>query len=98
MKPIRYLDAARLEYEDEIDYLIKNDKGDRALRLQAEIDKAEIDIRKKPNRYRFIEGYRSYGPTKKEKYRVNYIETNDEIIVVAVYYTDLPDPYYWIGR
>ncbi len=97
-KPIRYLDVARQEYEAEIDYLIHNGMGDRALRFQAEIDKAENDIRKKPDGYGFIEGYRSYGPTKKEKYRVSYIETDDEIIVVAVYYTGLADPYYWIGR
>ncbi len=92
-KPIRYLDIARQEYEAEIDYLITNGLGERALRFQA-----ENDIRRKPNGYGFIEGYRSYGPTKKEKYRVNYIETDDEIIIVAVYYTGLGDPLYWIGR
>jgi len=97
-KPIRYLDVTRKEYEAEIDYLISEGMSERARRFQAEIEKAEKDIQKKPDGYGFIQGYRSYGPTKKEKYRVNYIETTDEIIIIAVYFTGLGDPYYWIGR
>jgi plasmid stabilization system protein ParE len=98
MKPIRYLDIARQEYENQIRFLIQNRSVAHALRFKEEVEKAEAEIQRKPDAFKIIGSYRSYGPTRKEKYRISYVETTSEIIIVAVYYSGVCDPLYWLGR
>lgn len=98
MKPIRYLDAARREYENQIQFLIQNRSVAHALRFRGEMEKAEAEIQRKPDAFKLIGTYRSYGPTRKGKYRISYIETPAEIVIVAVYYSGVTDPLYWLGR
>ncbi len=98
MKPIRYMDTARREYENQIQFLIQNRSVAHALRFKGEVEKAEAEIQRKPDAFKLIGTYRSYGPTRKEKYRISYVETPAEIIIVAIYYSGVTDPLYWLGR
>ena len=99
LKPIRLIDAARAEFELQYDNLFLHSVT-KADRFRTEILKGLYAIQAKPNGYGFVTGYsfRSYGPTKKEKYRIAYVETDNEIVVLAIYYSGLADPLYWVRR
>ena len=45
-----------------------------------------------------IDDFRSYGPTKKFKYRIAYHIDADSVFIIAVYYAGSADPLYWIDR
>ena len=98
-KPIRIIGEALAEHERQYDNLFDHSVI-KAERYRVEILKGLLAIAAKPNGYGYVTGkpYRSYGPTKKEKYRIAYLETDDEIIVVAVYYSGSPDPLFWVER
>ncbi len=98
-KPIRLIDAAQAEYELQYDRLFDHSVS-KAERYRIEILKGLQAIVAKPNGYGYVPGqtFRSYGPTKKEKYRIAYIESETEIIVLAIYYSGSHNPLYWIDR
>lgn len=99
MKTIRLIEDALVEHERHYDNLFDHSIL-KAERYRSEILKGLLAIADKPNGYGHIPGFtfRSYGPTKKEKYRIGYIEKNDEIVVLAIYYSGSPDPLYWVER
>jgi plasmid stabilization system protein ParE len=98
-KPIRLLDAALAEHERQYDNLFDHSVA-KAERYRTEILKGMLAIAAKPDGFGYVPGYtfRSYGPTRKEKYRIAYVETADEIIVIAIYYSGSADPTYWANR
>lgn len=98
-KPIRIIDEALAEHDREYVNLFDHSVI-KAERYRVEILKGLLAIAAKPNGFGYVTGYpyRSYGPTKSEKYRIAYLETDDEIIVVAIYYSGSPDPFYWVER
>jgi plasmid stabilization system protein ParE len=93
MKPIRYLDAARREYENQIQFLIQNRSVAHALRFKEEVEKAEAEIQRKPDTFKLIGTYRSYGPTRKEKYRISYVETQPRSSLSLFTTRELPIPF-----
>ena len=98
-KPIRLLDEALAEHEKQYDNLFLHSVAN-AERYRVEILKGLNAIAARPARYGYVFGqtFRSYGPTKKEKYRIAYDEMKDEVVVIAIYYSGLPDPLYWLER
>jgi plasmid stabilization system protein ParE len=98
-KLYRLIAEARIEFDGQYDNLLLHSVP-KANRFRAEIEKGFQAIVAKPNGFGYVAGspYRSYGPTKKEKYGIAYLETDDEIIIVAVFYSGSPDPLYWIER
>jgi len=67
--------------------------------LVAELNRALNEIAEHPRRWkRILENIHSYGPTKKFKWRIVYIEQAQEIFVIAAYYSGVEDPLYWIER
>ena len=98
-KPYRLIAEARIEFDRQYDNLLLHSVP-KADRYRAEIEKGFQAIVTKPNGFGYVSGYpfRSYGPTKMERYRIAYFETDDEIIIVAVYYSGSADPLYWVER
>ena len=98
-KPIRIIGEALAEHERQYDNLFDHSVV-KAERYRTEILKGLLAISARPNGYGYVSGhtFRSYGPTRKEKYRIGYIETNDQIVVLAIYYSGSRDPLYWVGR
>ncbi len=98
-KPYRLIDEARADLYRQYDslLLLSIEKADR---FRAEIEKGFAAIAAKPKQFAFIPGqpFRSYGPTRKHGYRIAYVETVDEVIIVAIYYSGAADPLYWVGR
>ena len=66
IKPLRLIDAALAEYEQQYDDLFLHSVT-KADRFRSEILKGFYAIAAKPNGYGYVPGYtfRSYGPTKK---------------------------------
>jgi len=99
LKPYRLIDEARADlyrhYDDLLLFSIE-----RADRFRTEIEKGFAAIAARPKHFGFIPGqpYRSYGPTRRHGFRIAYVETADEVIIVAIYYGGAPDPLYWVGR
>jgi len=82
--PIYYYDADHLEAGDA---------------LVAELNHALDEISEHPQRWKkILENIRSYGPTRKFKWRIVYVEQAREIFVIAAYYSGAEDPLYWIER
>jgi|SRR5580658_2331750 plasmid stabilization system protein ParE len=98
-KSVRLIKEAQTEHEQHYDDLFDHSVA-KAERYRAEILKGLLAIAAKPDGYGYVPGYdfRSYGPTRKEKYRIAYVETAHEIIVIAIYYGGAPDPLYWVER
>ncbi len=98
-KPYRLIDEARADlfrhYDDLLLFSIE-----RADQFRTEIEKGFAAIAAKPKHFGFVAGYlfRSYGPTKRHGFRIAYVETADEVIIVAIYYGGAADPLYWVGR
>ena len=80
-KPLRILDEALTEHEKQYDDLFLHSVA-KAERYRVEILKGLNAITVRPTGYGYVFGqtFRSYGPTKKEKYRIAYVEMKDEII------------------
>jgi plasmid stabilization system protein ParE len=99
MQNSRLVVEALAEHERQYDNLFLHSVT-KADGYRREILAGLLAIQKKPNGYGFVAGttYRSYGPTKKEKYRIAYLEADNEIVVVAIYYSGLADPLYWLDR
>ena len=98
-KPLRLIEEAQTEYDLQYDQLLAHSIP-KADRFRAEIIKGFQAIASKPNGFGYVRGYsfRSYGPTKIENYRIAYLETESEITVLAIYFSGLPDPLYWLER
>jgi len=65
----------------------------------SELDGALDQIEAHPRRWKkILDNIHSYGPTKKFKWRIVYIELAQEIFVIAAYYSGEEDPLYWIER
>lgn len=72
------------------------EKGDA---LVAELNRALNEIAEHPQRWkRILQNIHSYGPTKKFKWRIVYVEQAQEIFVIAAYYSGVEDPLYWVER
>jgi hypothetical protein len=62
--------------------------------LVAELNQALNEISEHPQRWkRILENIQSYGPTKKFKWRIVYVEQAQEIFISGA-----EDPLYWIER
>jgi plasmid stabilization system protein ParE len=75
-KPIRLIEEAQAEHERHYDALFDHSVGN-AERYRSEILKGFLAIAARPKGYGYVPGhsFRSYGPTRKEKYRIAYVET-----------------------
>ena len=98
-KPYRLIEEARIEFDAQYDNLLIHSVA-KADRYRAEIEKGFQTIVARPKGFGYVSGYpfRSYGPTKMGRYRIAYFETDDEIIIVSVYYSGSADPLYWVER
>ena len=67
--------------------------------MVAELDQALDKIAANPSRWKRILGnIHSYGPTKKFKWRIVYVEQAGTVFVIAAYFSGAEDPLYWIER
>ena len=80
-------------------YYYENDLLEIGDALVAELDRALDQIAEHPGRWKkIIENIHSFGPTKKFKWRIVYIENAEKIYIIAAYYSGEQDPLYWIER
>ncbi len=67
--------------------------------LVAELNLALEQVSERPGSWkRILEDIHSYGPTKKFKWRVVYVDQPQSVFVIAAYYSGVEDPLYWIER
>ena len=98
-RDLRFHPSARVEYDKEYLYYLDHERLEKADAFESEIEKAFDLILTHPLRYRkILDQFRSYGPTKKFKYRIPYLIRPESFFVVAVYYSGAADPLYWMDR
>jgi hypothetical protein len=99
MKNLRIIPEALDEYLRQYEFLVELNPS-RAEEFRSAITEGLGAIQGSPTKFAYLPGrtFRSYGPTKKDKYRIAYIEIENTITIVAIYYSGLPDPLYWEGR
>jgi plasmid stabilization system protein ParE len=98
-RALRFHPSARAEYDAEYIYYLDQGKLEKADEFENEIESSLDRIVAHPARYRrILDQFRSYGPTKKFKYRIAYLMRPESIFVVAVYYSGAADPLYWTDR
>jgi hypothetical protein len=92
-------DEACAEFVRQYDLLLEHNP-ERAERFRSEVLIGLKEINAGPKKFAYLPGriYRSYGPTKREKYRIAYVEIENRIVVLAVYYSGIANPLYWEGR
>jgi plasmid stabilization system protein ParE len=98
-RTLRFHPSARAEYDAEYIYYLDEGMLEKADEFEDEIEKSLDRITAHPSHYRrILDQFRSYGPTKKFKYRIAYLIRPESIFVVAVYYSGAADPLYWSDR
>jgi hypothetical protein len=99
MKPLVFHPEALEEIHVAPLYYYENDLLAVGDRLVAELNRALDEILKRPHLWKRVLGIiHSYGPTRKFKWRIIYMEMPSEIFVIAAYYSGAEDPLYWIER
>jgi len=99
MKPLKFHPEALGELHVAPIYHYEGDRLEIGDALVAELNGALNEIAEYPGRWkRILENIHSYGPTKKFKWRIVYIEQAQEIFIIAAYYSGVEDPLYWIER
>jgi hypothetical protein len=99
MKPLIFHPDALGELHAAPRYYYEEDLLNVADELVAELNHALNEITEHPQQWkRILENIHSYGPTKKFKWRIVYVELPDNIFVIAAYYSGAEDPLYWIER
>jgi len=99
MKPLVFHPEALGELHVAPVYHYEKDRLDRGDALVAELNQALTAIAEHPHRWkRILENIHSFGPTKKFKWRIVYVENAKEVFVIAAYYSGVEDPLYWIER
>jgi hypothetical protein len=80
-------------------YYYENDLLEVGDALVTELNHALDAVTASPRRWKkILENIHSYGPTRKFKWRIVYLERAREIFVLAAYFSGEEDPLYWIER
>jgi hypothetical protein len=67
--------------------------------LVDELNHALNEIAEHPHRWkRILQDIHAYGPTKRFKWRVVYVERAEDVFILAAYYSGVEDPLFWIER
>ena len=99
MNPLKYHPDALSELHAAPHYYQENELIEVGANLVAELKAALSDIAEHPQRWkRVLENVHSYGPTRKFKWRIVYVNLPDEVLVIAAYYGGAEDPLYWLER
>lgn len=99
MKPLKFHPEALGELHVAPVYHYDSDLFDVGVALVDELNHALSAIAEHPQRWkRILHDIHSYGPTKKFKWRIVYLERPQEVFVIAAYYSGVEDPLYWIER
>jgi plasmid stabilization system protein ParE len=99
MKPLLYHPEALGELQEAPQYYYKNDSIRAGDALVAELNSALEQIAEHPSRWKkILADVRAYGPTRKFKWRIAYLERSRDVFVIAAYYGGVEDPIYWIER
>ncbi len=99
MKPLRFHPEALGELHVAPIFHYDNDLLEVGDALVAELNRALTEIAERPGQWkRILETIHSYGPTKKFKWRIVYMERARDVFIIAAYHSGLEDPLYWIER
>ena len=99
MKALLYHPEALGEVHEAARYYYENDLIEVGDSLVSELNSALSDIAEHPQRWKkIVENVQSYGPTKKFKWRIIYVDLPREVFVIAAYYGGVEDPLYWLER
>jgi plasmid stabilization system protein ParE len=103
VKTVRNHPKARAEFDSEVNYYFDQGLVEQATAFWEEIKVALAKIQESPTRWRLADPanyptIRTYGPTKKFRYRIGYIEEEHFICILAYYYSGSEDPLSWTDR
>jgi ParE toxin of type II toxin-antitoxin system, parDE len=99
VKPVKFHPDALAELHRAPQYYYETDLLEVGDALVAELNHALDEIGRQPHLWkRILENIHSYGPTKKFKWRIVYIEQPRDVFVIAAYFSGEEDPLYWIER